>query len=110
MLHPKLIMMTNKWVWHSPVFGYVVRMADYQLAENTDNKLEFMKEKVADGYSIIVYPEGTRNKDGIIQRFHKGAFYLAEKLNIDILPIVLHGTGYCMSKGEFLLKDGQMKN
>ena len=37
MLHPKLIMMTNKWVWHSPVFGYVVRMADYQLAENTDN-------------------------------------------------------------------------
>lgn len=108
MLHPKLIMMTNKWVWHSPVFGYVVRMADYQLAENTDNKLEFMKEKVADGYSIIVYPEGTRNKDGIIQRFHKGAFYLAEKLNIDILPIVLHGTGYCMSKGEFLLKDGQM--
>jgi 1-acyl-sn-glycerol-3-phosphate acyltransferase len=108
MLHPKIIMMTNKWVWNSPVFGFVVQMADYQLAENTEAKLDKIKEKVADGYSIIVYPEGTRNKHGIIQRFHKGAFYLAERLNIDILPIVLHGTGYCMSKNEFLLKDGEM--
>lgn len=108
MLHPKIIMLTNDWVWNSPVFGFVVRMADFQIAVNTDAKLDKIAELVKDGYSIIVYPEGTRSKDGVIKRFHKGAFYLAEKLNIDILPIVLHGTGYCMTKGEFLLKNGLM--
>jgi 2-polyprenyl-3-methyl-5-hydroxy-6-metoxy-1,4-benzoquinol methylase len=41
-----------------------------------------------------------------MKRFHKGAFFLAEELGIDILPVVLHGTGYTMSKGDFILKDG----
>ena len=41
-----------------------------------------------------------------MKRFHKGAFFLAEELGIDILPVVLHGTGYTMSKGDFMLKDG----
>jgi 1-acyl-sn-glycerol-3-phosphate acyltransferase len=108
MLHPKMIMLTNDWVWNSPVFGFVVRMADFQLAVNADAKIDKIEEQLKDGYSVIIYPEGTRNKDGIIKRFHKGAFYLAEKLNIDILPIVLHGTGYCMTKNEFLLKNGLM--
>jgi 1-acyl-sn-glycerol-3-phosphate acyltransferase len=108
MLHPKMIMLTNDWVWNSPVFGFVVRMADFQLAVNTDGKLDKIEEQVKQGYSVIIYPEGTRSKDGVIKRFHKGAFYLAEKLNLDILPVVLHGTGYCMTKGEFLLKNGLM--
>jgi 2-polyprenyl-3-methyl-5-hydroxy-6-metoxy-1,4-benzoquinol methylase len=83
-------------------------MADFQLAVNTDGKLDKIEEQVKQGYSVIIYPEGTRSKDGVIKRFHKGAFYLAEKLNLDILPVVLHGTGYCMTKGEFLLKNGLM--
>jgi 1-acyl-sn-glycerol-3-phosphate acyltransferase len=108
MLHPKLILLTNNWVWNSPVFGLVVRMADYQLANNTEKNLDLIAEQVNNGYSVVVFPEGTRSKSGAIRRFHKGAFYLAEKLHLDILPIVLHGTGYCMKKGEFLLKNGTM--
>jgi 2-polyprenyl-3-methyl-5-hydroxy-6-metoxy-1,4-benzoquinol methylase len=46
--------------------------------------------------------------DGTMKRFHKGAFYIAEKLNLDILPIVLAGTGYTMTKGDFLLKNGTL--
>jgi 2-polyprenyl-3-methyl-5-hydroxy-6-metoxy-1,4-benzoquinol methylase len=54
----------------------------------------------------VIFPEGTRSLDGEIKRFHKGAFYLAEHLNIGILPILIHGTGYTMAKNDFLLKDG----
>jgi uncharacterized protein len=61
---------------------------------------------VKQGYSIVVFPEGTRTPDGNMKRFHKGAFFLAEKLQLDILPIVIHGTGYTMTKNDFLLKDG----
>jgi 1-acyl-sn-glycerol-3-phosphate acyltransferase len=109
MLHPKLILLTNNWVWNSPVFGAVARMADfYPVANGAENSVELLAERVKHGYSVVVFPEGTRAVDGDIRRFHKGAFYLAEQLNIDILPILIHGTGYTMTKGDFLLKDGQI--
>ncbi|POY36554.1 glycerol acyltransferase [Solitalea longa] len=107
MLHPKLVLLTNSWVWNSPFFGFVVRMADYYPVDNgAENSIALLEAKVKQGYSVVVFPEGTRTLDGTMKRFHKGAFYLAEQLQLDILPIVLHGTGYTMSKGDFLLKDG----
>lgn len=107
MLHPKVILLTNKWVWESPVFGAVVRLADYYpVAEGAEGSVEKLRERVQQGYSIVVYPEGTRSPDTKIKRFHKGAFYLAQELGLDILPIIIHGTAYTMSKSDFLLKNG----
>ena len=108
MLHPKLILLTNNWVWNSPVFGAVVRMADYYpvIADGAEKSIELLEERIKQGYSVVVFPEGRRSVDGTIKRFHKGAFYLAERLHIDILPIILHGTGYTMAKGDFMLKNG----
>ena len=109
MLHPKLILFTNKWVWNSPVFGGVVRLADYYpIEQGADSGIELLADRVKEGYSIVVFPEGTRSLDESIGRFHKGAFYLAEKLNLDILPIIIEGTGYTITKGDFLLKNGNI--
>jgi 1-acyl-sn-glycerol-3-phosphate acyltransferase len=107
MQHPRLILFTNNWVWNSPVFGAVVRMAGYfPVAEGVEHNMELLAEKVKQGYSMVIFPEGSRSPDGKIKRFHKGAFFLAEQLEMDILPIIMHGTGYNMTKGDFLLKDG----
>ncbi len=109
MLNPKLIFLTNNWVWNSPIFGAVARMADfYPIVNGAENSIELLADRVRNGYSVVIFPEGTRTVDGEIKRFHKGAFYLAGELNIDILPILIHGTGYTMTKGDFLLKDGQI--
>ncbi len=109
MLHPKAVLLTNKWVWNSPVFGAVVRMADfYPVIEGAENSIELMRDRVKHGYSIVVFPEGTRTSYPPMKRFHKGAFYLAEELNIDVVPILLHGTGYTMTKGDYLLKNGTL--
>jgi len=108
-LNPKIILLTNQWVWRSPVFGTVVRLADYYpVADGVEDAIERLKEKVEQGYSIAVYPEGTRSPQAEIKRFHKGAFYIAEQLGLDILPVVIHGTAYTMTKGDFLLKDGEI--
>ncbi|MBS1746988.1 MAG: 1-acyl-sn-glycerol-3-phosphate acyltransferase [Bacteroidetes bacterium] len=107
MLNPRLILLTNKWVWRSPVFGIAIRMADYYpVAKGVENSIELLQNRVNNGYSIVIFPEGTRSVNWDIARFHKGAFYLAEQLNIDILPIVIDGTGYTLTKNDFFLKDG----
>lgn len=108
-LHPKILLMTNKWVWRSPVFGALVRMADYYpVEEGAEFSIEKLKYWVDRGYTIAVFPEGTRSYDDKIKRFHKGAFYIAEKLQLDVQPIIFHGIGHSMSKGDFLLKNGEI--
>jgi 1-acyl-sn-glycerol-3-phosphate acyltransferase len=109
MQHPKLILLTNKWVYHSPVFGKVVQMADYYpVMEGVNPAIDKFQKIVKEGYSIVVFPEGTRSPDGKLRRFHKGAFYLAEKLHLDIVPLVLHGIHHTMKKGDFMLFDGTL--
>ncbi len=109
MLSPKLILLTNKWVWNSPVFGWAIKMADfYPVANGIENSVDLLKTQTDKGYSIVVFPEGTRSSIAPMKRFHKGAFYLAEKLQLDIVPVLLHGLGYTMTKGEFLLKNGDV--
>lgn len=104
MLHPKVIIMTNSWVWNSPIFGRVIRFADFYPSDaGAENSIEHLQSLVNNGFSIMVFPEGTRSKTGKIGRFKKGAFYLAEQLNLDILPIVFHGTGDCIRKKDFLV-------
>ena len=45
------------------------------------------------GASVAIFPEGTRSKDGEIHRFKMGAFNLAKEADVDILPVVMTGTG-----------------
>ena len=96
---PKAGMVTNGWVWRSPVFGRIVRyLGFYHAADGYERLAPALAQKVAEGYSVIVFPEGTRSADGRIKRFHKGAFYLAAELGLDILPICLYGNGMISSK------------
>jgi 1-acyl-sn-glycerol-3-phosphate acyltransferase len=107
-LHPKFVMVTKSWVWRSPFFGWIVRYADfYQTGDGYDGLTETLRAKVAEGYSVVVFPEGTRSEEMKLKRFHKGAFYLAQELNIDIVPIVLYGNGLVSSKSQpFYIKKG----
>ncbi|MGL5979682.1 MAG: 1-acyl-sn-glycerol-3-phosphate acyltransferase [Phocaeicola sp.] len=98
-LHPKLVMVTKEWVWKSPIFGRIIRYLDFfHAGEGHEALVDSLQQKVKEGYSIVIFPEGTRSPDCKIKRFHKGAFYLAEDLKIDILPIVLYGNGWISSK------------
>ncbi len=108
-MHPKVILLTNHWVYHSPVFGYVVRMADYYpVMEGAEASVDKLRDKVNDGFSIVIFPEGTRSADGKLKRFHKGAFFIAESLQLDIIPLLLHGTGHTLPKGDFFVKKGRI--
>ena len=109
MLTPKLIILTNDWVWNSPFYGRILRYAEfYPVPNGIENSIEHLADAVRRGYSIVIFPEGTRSSDCNIGRFHRGAFYLAEKLNLDIVPVFLHGVGDVLPKTDFLLRYGKI--
>ena len=56
----------------------------------------------------MAFPEGTRSLSNKIKRFHKGAFYLANEFNLDILPVLIHGNSEVNPKGSFIIKDGSI--
>ncbi|MFO8067813.1 MAG: MMPL family transporter [Bacteroidales bacterium] len=108
-LNPKIIAFTNSWVYNSPFFGYFIRFADFYPAfKGLDHDFEALKNKIKQGYSVLIFPEGTRTEDGEIKRFHQGALYVADKLNIDIQPVMIHGLYHVMPKIEFFLKAGRV--
>jgi 1-acyl-sn-glycerol-3-phosphate acyltransferase len=96
---PNIVFLTNDWVWNNPLYGFLIRNADYIAVSNgIEDQLPKMKELVENGYSIAIFPEGTRSQDCKIGRFHQGAFYLAEQLGVGILPMYLYGTGKVLPK------------
>lgn len=107
-ISPKIVMITNSWVWNSPFFGRIVKYADFhQAADGYEALAENLQERVSEGYSVVVFPEGTRSANCSIQRFHKGAFYLAHLLKLDILPIIIYGAGQISAKKQgFYIKSG----
>lgn len=107
-LNPKLILMVNDWVWNSPIMGPIVRLGGFiPKAAGYENNLDKIKALYDDGYFLGIFPEGSRSETVKIGRFHKGAFYIAEKLNLDIVPIVFHGSAFVQGKDDsFLLKPG----
>ena len=108
MLTPNLIILTKNWVWHNPFYGIVIRYADYFPISETEQMVENLAQMVEKGYSVMIFPEGTRSVDCHIQRFHRGAFYLAERLALDVVPVVIDGFGKVLPKKSFYLHPGHL--
>ena len=106
---PKIIVLTKKWVWNNPFYGFIIRAAEfYPISDGVEKSERYIAELLGRGYSIIIFPEGTRSKDGQIHRFHQGAFHLAKKYSVDIVPVFLHGFNHVLPKGELTLRKGHM--
>lgn len=109
MVHHKIIYLVNDWVYNSPVFGKLVRaLGFYPVSQGIENGMEQLKEKIKQGYSLVVFPESERSYTNDVKRFHKGAFYIAEEFNLDIVPIYIHGNSEVQPKGDFIIFDGSI--
>ncbi|WP_343642858.1 MMPL family transporter [Chryseobacterium sp.] len=105
----KIIYLVNDWVYQSPVFGKLVRaLGFYPVSQGIENGMDKLKEKVDQGYSLVVFPEAERSYTNDVKRFHKGAFYLAEQFGLDILPLYIHGNSEVLPKGDFIIYDGSI--
>ena len=67
--------------------------------------IDLLKE----GYSLVLFPEGTRSEDGNLGEFKSGGLRLAVKSKVDVVPIVIEGTSGIMKKGSILIKPAKVK-
>lgn len=85
-------------------------MLEIDRGNSTEAKktLEKAAQTINDGCSVIIFPEGTRSKNGEMQSFKKGGFIIAIQGGIPILPMVISGTQYIVRKGSGLVKRGKI--
>lgn len=101
-LHPQLILLTKNWVRNNPVFGLGARLADFYSVEgDIDELMQNLKVKVAEGYSIAVFPEGTREQNKKLTRFYRGGFQMAYDLKMDVVPFHINGTIDTLHRKQF---------
>ena len=95
-----VVYITKGWVFQIPFFHFVMNSAGYVDAEKTppDAMLERCQKAVAQGCSIVLFPQGSRRNPQA--RFKSGAFYLAEKLNLPVVPVAIAGTEKMLPSGK----------
>jgi len=64
--------------------------------------------KIAEGHSLFVFPEGTRSPDGEMKKFFRGAFLIAARNKVPVVPLVLEGTNHVLPKHSFRINPQQV--
>ena len=97
-----------KWVakkelFDLPVVGWLMKLAgdipvDRNALMKKRNTLEKAGEYLSRECSVMFFPEGTRSRNGRLNRFSRGAFQLAVTNQVPVLPMVIDGTQNCLPK------------
>jgi 1-acyl-sn-glycerol-3-phosphate acyltransferase len=94
-----------------PIFGRAMRTAGMVEIQRENRKAAFgaydvAAQRIRDGNSVVVFPEGTRGHAYPLRPFKKGPFVLAIASGVPIVPVIVHGTIEVMRKGSFWTHPG----
>lgn len=103
-----------KWVskienFRVPAVGWNMSLNRYIKLRRGDKEsiakmMDACAQAIAAGNSVMMFPEGTRSFDGRLREFKHGAFTLAQRTGVPLLPIVVHGTADALPKRGFVLQ------
>jgi 1-acyl-sn-glycerol-3-phosphate acyltransferase len=99
----KLKIVAKKEIMMIPVIGWVMSVIGHiPFDRKTGGKalLEECGRMLDNGTDVFLFPEGTRTKDGQLQEFKLGAFILAERHQVPVVPITILNTGEMMPRGK----------
>ena len=106
--------LVKKEILYVPFLGLYLLLIGmlYVDRKRRDKALQTMKkqaEKIRSGNSVLIYPEGTRSKDGDVAPFKRGAFILAIEAGVPILPITLSGSYDILNRNRWALLPGKVR-
>lgn len=95
-----------------PILGYGMRLGNF-IPVDRDGRVESAIESteaaadvLASGIHVLSFVEGTRSRDGRLQPFKKGPFYLAMQTGAPVVPVSIYGTEGMMRKGSLKIFPG----
>jgi len=94
-----------------PLLGPAMTRAGYIGIERKDPRkavksIALAAQRIKDGASVLIFPEGTRSPDGRLQSFKRGGFNLAVKSGCDIVPMAIDGSHRIATKGSLRINKG----
>jgi 1-acyl-sn-glycerol-3-phosphate acyltransferase len=98
------------WV---PIWGWALRYGHFIMINRSNPReamvsIERAVQTIRSGQSVILFPEGTRTRDGKLQPFKRGAFTLATKSGVPIVPMTINNTFGIMPKGSLNVKSADI--
>ncbi len=101
----------KKELFSIPVFGYAIRRVGYIPIDRSDARaavksLGTAAGRIKDGASVVIFPEGTRSKDGNLLPFKAGGLGLAIRAKVPVVPLAITGARRCLSPKSLLLLPG----
>lgn len=104
----------KKQLGRIPLFGWAMRAGrfifiDRHNAASARRSIEEAARRIAAGQSVVIFPEGTRTRDGKLAPFKKGGFHLAMNSGAEIVPMAIHGSRAIMPRGAALIRSGRVR-
>ncbi len=101
----------KKELMRIPLFGITVRRARHISIDRGNPRKAFESvqkaaEKIKSGYSVLIFPEGTRSPDGHMQPFKRGGFRLALQSGCDVVPLAILNSHNIAAKGSLKVNKG----
>ena len=105
--------LAKKELFQIPLFGQAMRLAGYIPVDRSHGRkamksLVEAAERIASGTSVIIFPEGTRSRDGKLHEFKTGGMVLAIKSGVPVVPVAITGTYEVLPKGSVFAKPGRV--
>jgi len=102
----KMRVINNNWHANAGAKFFLVKyIRFFPIDMGKDALVEALRPSIVIGCPVLIFPEGVYSTNNI-GRFHKGGFYIAEKLKIDIQPVVIHYSENVIKRKWFYLKNG----
>ncbi|MEV6304324.1 lysophospholipid acyltransferase family protein [Actinoplanes sp. NPDC051861] len=97
-------------IFRVPVIGWNMRLNGYVPvlrgnASSVRRMMDLCDRLLASGSPLMIFPEGRRTSDGTLQPFKNGAFDLAVKHGVPVIPIAVHGTRRALPRKGFVLRE-----
>jgi 1-acyl-sn-glycerol-3-phosphate acyltransferase len=99
----------KKELTYVPIWGWALRYGHFIMLDRTNPReavasIDRAAQSIRSGNSVILFPEGTRTLDGKLQPFKRGAFSLALKAGVPVVPIIINGAFKIMPKGSLRIQ------
>jgi 1-acyl-sn-glycerol-3-phosphate acyltransferase len=106
--------LAKKELFSIPFFGWTMAAAGYiridrEGTRETVGALNKAAQRIRDGMSVVIFPEGSRSGDGSIQPFKKGGFTLAIKSGVPIVPVTITGSRDIMPRDRLTVSPGEIQ-